>query len=145
MPAASYDRCALRIDRNRIRQGTVARVVGESQLFRPVDLSRLVIGDSARAAGRTFHRNAIRADAAAYSGALLVVSGLAIGVKYHCNPFLEPGNCRGASRVPSTAGRALLIAGAISTTVSFPFDRKATRALSLAIALHNARLSRPAP
>lgn len=138
-PAASYARCALMFEGNKVRRGMDETVVGRPGFFKPIPLERLVVGDSARKFAAQYATRTRQETVLGTLGAAMILAGALIAnddLDRHC----AGGICSTEDLSPAAAG--LLFGGIGVGLVSIPFHIKAQRAGARAVWWNNLRFAR---
>ena len=132
----SFERCALRLERDRLMRGVAGVEVSHAHLLRPVALSHYVVGDSARYYALAYEHETQLRYLFRGLGSGIIVAGIAALIAARCySTSCPPPRMRGPSR-------ALVESGLAVTLVSVPFRIRARRASALALKWHNAALAR---
>ena len=139
---ASYMRCALWIDGQRVRRGGEGVVAGRPGFFRPLRLTPLVQGDSAVHYARGFERNTARAGGFALLSAALVLGASIAGGYWDCDGDITLGTCSNNDDWMNGTTAGLLLGGLVSGIVSSVFQHHARRDASRAVFWHNSNFAR---
>jgi hypothetical protein len=139
---ASYMRCALWIDGQRVKRGAEGVVVGKPGFFRPLRLTQLVQGDSAMHYARGFERNTARAGGFGLLSAAFLVAGYIVADSYDCDRDAFLGVCTNSDDESTFTAVGLIVGGIVSGIVSGVFQQHARRDASRSVFWHNARFAR---
>ena len=139
---ATYVRCALWIDGQRVRRGAEGVVVGRPGFFRPLRLTQLVQGDSAVHYARGFERNTAKAGGFGLLSAAFVIAGFIVADSYDCNRDEFLGVCTNGDDDETFTALGLLAGGLVSGIVSGVFQSHARRDASRSVFWHNANFAR---
>jgi hypothetical protein len=132
----TFEHCGLRFDHFRLLQGNDEREIDYSTLFRPVELSRVVVGDSARRYATRYRYESYAAKWFISVGSIALLSSI-IYPKFN---VCEQGPCdREQARVFS---RSLLRGSLVSFTFGIPLSFLASQSGDRAVAWHNGSLRR---
>lgn len=136
---ASYARCALMLDGNRVRRGSDAIEVGRPGFFTPIPLERLVAGDTAKMYAARYARRTNQGTLIGVLGLGATVAGLILAHNesdQSCLDFI----C--TTDDPSPTAATLIFGGAGLMLVSIPFQVNAQHAAARAVWWHNLRFGR---
>ena len=139
---ASYMRCALWIDGQRVRRGPEGVVVGRPGFFRPLRLTPLVQGDSAVHYAHGFERNTARAGGFGLLSAAFIVSAFIVADSWDCDRDTTLGICTNNDDGVNATAIGLLAGGLVSGIVSSVFQHHARRDASRSVFWHNANFAR---
>lgn len=139
---ASYVRCALWIDGQRVRRGGEGVVVGRPGFFRPLRLTRLVQGDSALHYARGFERNTARAGGFGLLSLGFVVGAYVVAASHDCDPDPVFPVCSNSDDEYVAGAVALLAGGLVSGIVSAVFQNHARRDASRSVFWNNSVYAR---
>jgi hypothetical protein len=138
VPAAgTYTTCALWMDARGIRKGVDGALLEKPGFFKPVALTRVVIGDSAKAYAATFDRRMKQGFILSTIGAVLTGVGVGLLSSHECHRD-SFGYCTDDRLVEG----GLIVAGAAFIVVSVPVQLSAQRAGAKSIFWNNARFAR---
>jgi hypothetical protein len=138
---ASYRQCALWLDAGVVRRGAAGAIIARPGFFRPMPLTRVVSGDSARTHAARYEVNAQRSNVLGAAATLLLVAAYVVADSYDCAP-VQFGICSNADDSHGVAVGALAIGSGLGLLASVPFGIRARRASARAIWWHNAQFAR---
>lgn len=136
---ANYSRCALWLERSRVRRGQEGEVIATRSLLRPMPLTRILAGDSALAYARVYERNARKANVFGLIGLGLEVGAIVAFPYNRCDPGSFGSACPSRDFMTSAY---LLVGSLASFMVSGHFSGRAGRAATRAVWWHNANFAR---
>jgi hypothetical protein len=134
----SYARCALSIDGSHVRRGAEAVTIAGPGFFKPLRLTRVVVGDSALAYAAKFEKRSKQ------SGVLgLLAAGLWVASDIRARDACASGHvCHAFMGEGDDVAFGLLVGSLATLAISVPFQVSGRRAMSRAIWWHNARFAR---
>ena len=137
-----YTACALWYDGREVRRGADGESVGRPAFLRPIALTHLVVGDSAKIYAMKFERRTRQATGLLIAGEVLIAGGFAIANTDRCttNPS---GPCDSQRFDTGIVGLASALVGLGCEIASLPLMWSANRAIGKAIWWNNRRYARP--
>ena len=136
---ADYARCALWFDGHNVHQGANGRVVAQPGYWSPMQLTHLVVGDSAQRYALAYEHEMRAAQTLwAVGTGLSVAAAISMG-SYECGTRFATGGCSNGDDGHYMTAAALFIGSEVLLAVKGRVAHAAERAAEKAVWWHNAR------